>query len=579
MLAQGSLRTTRALSRVSEIHASLSAMHVLAARVLEFQADVVVLVARKMPHLAEALSLDFGKGALLMSDIAIPYAHRALQGMRIAVVDDVVNVGSTIDRARSAAQSCGASCVEMFSLGRKVSGKAPAGIHYVYDTPMSERDYQIHVAAVPKAIRSLAKPYDLTFPLIPCRFIPPIQNGSELLRRLALLYGWETVRDISPDRTENSQVRQLRYTLDCPNQSGNFKIRFYIDVTTGTCNVVPMAIPAALSADNLTISSPYAKRVLEVFKDAATGAPSETLLWPGEAYIRAALFARSLELGVSCLREWGDLLSISSPEIFSRDAAACVFGPSVYSIDGEVELPTTVEKNGHAAMHAGSGFLDHFPCDQLIAAARSRLPETYTTEDRRSMLDCFIAFDALFSEIAQLVGANDPTRYESEWPYTKNEVRDKPYLRLRVGPTFGDVVELLALTLWGKVPNNRRFRHIVSELLDRAIDAGAVVPTFAHADGVFYRVYRRGENDEIDSAVRRVQYAIYSYGRSMSVTRVSKIDAILAFSRAYCGKTIARPLDRGTVGTLPATILDDPNIPVASFARNTGRLRTVKGDE
>ena len=68
-------------------------------QVRSWRPDVVVLVARKMPRLAQALELDFG--APTLTDLAVPFADGAFAGARVAVVDDVVNVGSTFAAARA----------------------------------------------------------------------------------------------------------------------------------------------------------------------------------------------------------------------------------------------------------------------------------------------------------------------------------------------------------------------------------------------------------------------------------------------------------------------------------------------
>ena len=70
----------------------------LAGLVRRSKPETVVLVARKMPRLCSALSLDFGE-AHVISDMAIPLSESILRGRRVAIVDDFINAGSTIDRA------------------------------------------------------------------------------------------------------------------------------------------------------------------------------------------------------------------------------------------------------------------------------------------------------------------------------------------------------------------------------------------------------------------------------------------------------------------------------------------------
>src|SRR5947209_13726773 len=71
----------------------------LISRVRGFDPDVAVLIARKMPRLAECFGFSLGPRAIVVSDLAIPFVHGLLAGARVAVLDDVVNVGSTIHPA------------------------------------------------------------------------------------------------------------------------------------------------------------------------------------------------------------------------------------------------------------------------------------------------------------------------------------------------------------------------------------------------------------------------------------------------------------------------------------------------
>ncbi|MHC2284099.1 hypoxanthine-guanine phosphoribosyltransferase [Bradyrhizobium diazoefficiens] len=67
--------------------------------VRDYSPDLVVLVARKMPRLVEALNLSLGD-AVCVSDHAIPFVHPNIKGARVAIVDDIWNVGTTMLRAR-----------------------------------------------------------------------------------------------------------------------------------------------------------------------------------------------------------------------------------------------------------------------------------------------------------------------------------------------------------------------------------------------------------------------------------------------------------------------------------------------
>lgn len=93
----------------------------LAQLVQNSQPDVVVLIARKMPRLAELLGLRFGENCKVISDLAVPYSTDELAGARVAIVDDIVNVGTTMARANQASLAAGAIDTRMFALARRNS--------------------------------------------------------------------------------------------------------------------------------------------------------------------------------------------------------------------------------------------------------------------------------------------------------------------------------------------------------------------------------------------------------------------------------------------------------------------------
>lgn len=156
----------------------------LAARVRSFSPDVVVLVARKMPRLREALGFEFRTNALEITDLAIPFCHSILHGARVAIVDDVINRGSTMRSASKQVIACGARSVAFFSLARTEQSDLGEQNVFCSSVPMSKRDVLRWAMRVPEALRLVNKPFDLSFPVIPCDFAPGVTTGSEIFNFL-----------------------------------------------------------------------------------------------------------------------------------------------------------------------------------------------------------------------------------------------------------------------------------------------------------------------------------------------------------------------------------------------------------
>ena len=533
---------------------------------------MVVLIARKMPRLAELFRLSFGDRALVLSDLAIPFAHRFIAQQRVAIVDDVVNVGSTLQHAHDCVKACGAATIRLFALGTKNREKSEnTPIEYSRFEPLSEKAYDDLVTEVPAAIRQLAKPYDLEFPIIHCRLAAPARSAYTLLEWLRDRYGPALVHDLTC-RFDTSGLS--RFTLDKHgSDEGNVKLRLYVDERQMACNLVPFAIPPNLQRE-IAIHSDRARSLLHVLEEALTSSPTKASLWPDEARCRARLFCRSLDLGLAALDDLGEVLVLDSAHAYSLHDAELLFGPVIRSVDRH-PVPTVRPDAPLAQTQAttvpGSPFLNksrEFAGGMFLERIRTAAGST----------DAVSLFACIFDVVAELVGASDANKYSLDWPFSKEEVRKHRYLRLRVGPTFEDLVQIMG-KLDAKAPHGALpLRNLVSMLLDFAIDAGAVVPTTAKYGDWLFRIYRKGETPLRDLATNRVLYAWRNYGKPMSLTRFSKLNTILAYSSELPQVMLPQALLRGNVASLQSTCVDEMGgAELSHYLRDTGRLESVSG--
>ncbi|MFA6563762.1 MAG: hypothetical protein WCV00_17795 [Verrucomicrobiia bacterium] len=534
-----------------------------AALVREFQPDVVVLVARKMPRLVELFHLDFGRSALVISDLAVPFAHAYFRNAKVAVIDDTVNVGSTLEHVAGCVRACGAREVELFSLGRRTGTPESLKVRCVYPDPLTDEQYDRLVGSVPEAISVLAKPYDLVFPSIPCRLNVPYRSAGQVVAWLRETQGHARVHYLTP---QFGHAGLARVTVDLRGDGcGNYKLRLYFDERSGICNVVPFAIPPHLSDGAFTITSPSARRLFRRLEGALRDAPQGASLWEGEALCQARLFAASLEQGLRLLDDLDDVLTLRGCGEFDQTDAAMLFGPAAAADDFIVckeqePAPIKVE----CPVSGESPFLQRFCRPDILA----RIHAQADGDDHLSL------FKALFDVLAELVGASNPKAYSFGWPYSPEEIQKKPYLRLRIGPAFDDLVAIMANLVSAKGNNARvlPLRNLVSALLDYGIDCGAVVPALTNYNGSFHRVYRKGEAGLHEKAENRMLFAWSSSGRWLSLTNFTKINAILAFCEDYEPVLSPRALQRGNVASLQATVLDLDEPEVSHYLRDTGKL-------
>ncbi len=171
-----SIRTTKIEpAEGAKILPHAGAWATLADKVREFDPDVVVLVARKMPRLMEALHLDLGSNAICVSDKAIPFVQKDLRNARVAIVDDVWNVGTTMLHARDKVLAAGPSTIRLFALSAKDMNEARRqGVNLILGGSLPEDQYKTLVGSVPRVLKLMAKPYDVDFPIIQTLLSAPI---------------------------------------------------------------------------------------------------------------------------------------------------------------------------------------------------------------------------------------------------------------------------------------------------------------------------------------------------------------------------------------------------------------------
>ncbi len=527
-------------------------------QVRSWRPDVVVLVARKMPRLAQALELDFG--APTLTDLAVPFADGAFAGARVAVVDDVVNVGSTFAAARASVVERGASEVALFAVGFRSFEDAMLSkdeVHCISPEQLGRGRTSSLSTDIPQLLRGLARPYDLDFPVLECAAQPPFSDLLEVSRGLADCFGTAETRDVTSWEGRRSGVCRVSIEVSAPN-GWLAKLRLYGSPASTQFWMVPMAVPPAICEELLPLEDTLWQQLTIALK---------AELQKGEPGARAALFAHSLAFGVRCLDRASSVLQLVNPaELFDRQEAAIAFGP----IAKHVHLPAGYASRSEPRERSTLGGLSS---PFLSYALESGFPAKIAT--LAGCGDPGRLFESLFGVLSDSVGADDPGLYCFPGPYTAQQVAEAPYRRLRVGPTWTDLTELVrgaAFVADGDAGVARCSDLELSTLLDRYIDGGSVVPTFAEYDGCFYRIYRKGETDPHEQIAERVGYAWAAYGKPLSLTRATKILTVLGLAPNSEVPISVKAFRRGNVACMPRSVLDE-SAEVARYLRDTGRLR------
>jgi hypothetical protein len=546
-----------------------------------FAPTVVVLIARKTPRLFEAFGMNVAGNPLVITDLAIPMCGRYLADARVAIVDDMVNVGSTIHRTARIVQAAGAREVEMFAIARldpnmhdgDCSSHSQAGREprYAEAQLLDRMELMEFAARVPEALQGLAKPYDMDFPLVQCRLEAPFHGFEELALLFADRYGEDRVYDVSTPRGHAAGVRRL--VLDLTAESDiNSKVRLYFDESAQRCNVVPMRVAPTLDGDP-QISGGWPAAVWSTMLpelERPTGHDTSPLLEHAkrDARARLRLFSESLASGLEFMAANRDVLRGKQEAPFCLDEAQLTLGP----------LIRRVTRRGVNAFQESAAAIGLPPADRLavspfVAALRDAGLIRHLSE-RSPAHDSLTLFIALFELIADAVGVNNPSQYRLDWPYTRQQVLDNPYLRLRIGPTVADIVAVICEAS-GEQKDPQEVRWAVRRLLDRFIDFGSVVPTTAEYDGHLYRIYRKGERSPRVAPSDRLLNAWRSYGEPLSLTRVSKLATFLAFSSPTDSAVVIRAETRGNTLCFAPSVLHSET-EVGHYLRNTGQIKPAK---
>jgi hypothetical protein len=190
-----------------------------------------------------------------------------------------------------------------------------------------------------------------------------------------------------------------------------------------------------------------------------------------------------------------------------------------------------------------------------------------------------LALDALFQQLAETVGADDPANYSLDKPYSYTEIEREPYLRLRFGFTYENILKIFRHNYSPIYGSGSSIEFVVSALLDNFIDRGAVVPTFTWA-GDCARIYRKGEanpdwDEEIDRFLFTLEMMDDSERRELigsGRTRIAKINAIMAFSGKFPTALTPGAFERGNVGLLKPSIVEREGGELSRLLQRFGHL-------
>ncbi len=555
----------------------------LAAAIRRYDADIIVLVARKMPRLVETLKLDFGDKVICISDQAIPFAKPDLKQARVAIVDDIWNVGTTMRRARSRVEDAGPRNVRLFALAAKnVRVAMDCGVHLVVTDPLVGSRYQAFVQSVPDLLRRSSKPYDADFPVVPCMIRAPHRTWNDCWKWLKMHYGEQVHQTIDNDQLSTGFAR-ASLNISCA-EGWMIKCRLYFDLGEGTCNFVPMALAPTLPLKDVYPEGSLAKDIFQLLRELVTTSADDPDVnyengnW--EALARANTFCDSLMFCDNILGALGGLLQRETDLPFSLEEFSVQYGRlaverlskndivSARNVE-EQKLSTFIQERTSHNIASTSSIIED---TRIVGQARKYLNEGLP----------ILGMGALFESLGAAVGAEDPSQFSLTDTFDLEKIQRHPYLRLKIGLTFQELIKLFREQLKGTWNEHQSIELTVSELIDMFIDRGAIVPTTTiRQQQTCVRVYRKGEsNPRWDEEILRFKLLLRSLNTEdrdelldRGRTRAAKITAIIALS-GHGGATLTvGALERGNVGMLAGSVVEGKAADFMGLLRRLGQWK------
>jgi len=372
-----------------------------------------------------------------------------------------------------------------------------------------------------------------------------------------------------------------RASINLPRVGGwTLKARLYFDFKTGSCNFVPMALAPSLSLANDYPKGSFSRALFDAVSNTLEKqqSPAQDLDPENkDGVARVNTFCDSVLISDAFLELCSGLLQKQSLEPFSVSDFGIQFGPAARKRCEEIakcdfRQITYAELETHFGSEIRSTPAPSFLVEEPAIAHRCR-------EFLSQGLSRF-GLDALIQDLARAVGADDPDAYSLSRPYSADEIKSDPYLRLRLGFTYEEIVQLFRKHYSDVWHPSRLPELIVSDLLDTFIDHGAIVPTFTLHPDKCTRVYRKGEaNPRWDDELTRLLFTLKKMPEVERTevleggrTRIAKINAILALSGAYDTALTTGALERGNVGMLLNSVVEREGTELTGLMRRFGLL-------
>ena len=144
----------------------------LSSKIDEFNPDVIVLIADKMPRVYQALNLidsNFFKAELVVSSFALDYLpNKDLDDKKIAIVDGCLNVGTTFKNTEAKINHLFSNTETKFFAAYQSENTHIVDVLLADDGLLTIEKYEGISNCLASSIISLPRPIEIDFPIFTC---------------------------------------------------------------------------------------------------------------------------------------------------------------------------------------------------------------------------------------------------------------------------------------------------------------------------------------------------------------------------------------------------------------------------
>lgn len=410
-----------------------------ARKVEEAKPTVIIAAARRMCRAVQLIRLLdsnlFSNIPAIYSDFAIEFLGSSLGDQDVLIIDDTVNVGSTLKNIWERVDKYRPNSNKCLVMARKNGEIRAYDKSFPVDTicpkDWTDEDYKINLTNLSHALWILNLPLEVEFPVYKYKVDKIFL--AELPSLLEKNWPGSTCHRLDIAKASSLGLHRYSIDLDPGNKSIN-KIRIFTDDLNGELVIAPMAH-----------CWPCGNDVRE---------------WRLERYIAS----------MNLFKEYAMRLEVPVDQKPDPKESALLFG-DVYPNNIEINFNKTSEYITNFYKYEWPKFRD----------------ECLDSVQQSSIDNCFQLF---FNKLAHHVEENSSTDYN----------------RLRIGPTFGELQDIIN-ELWEIAPTfSPEGLHVyISEMLDHYIDQGFIVPTL---DEKGIRRFRKGEPHPWDEVSLQILQSI-----------------------------------------------------------------------